>query len=72
MHMHACHQHKRAIHVLEKIHFTEVVFMGKELNKTHHKSPFCGSMSEKEPPSLYYLLRLRNSPQHHYLPLNTY
>lgn len=36
--------------------------MGKELSKTHHKSPFCGSMSEKELPSLYYLLRLRNSP----------
>ena len=35
--------------------------MGKELSETHHKSPFCSSMKEKEPPSMLST-EIKNAP----------
>lgn len=49
MHTHTCSQHKRAIHVLEKIHLTEIICMGKVLSK-HHKLLFVGLWKKTNPP----------------------
>ena len=69
MHTHVCSQHKRAMHVLDSFYRDNIHGEGIEQN-TSQITFLC--FYEKEPPSLNYLLRLKNSPHHHYLPLNTY
>lgn len=49
MHTHACSQHKRAIHVSEKIHLVEIICMGKESSEiTSQITFFCNTVSEEE------------------------